>query len=375
MKTYLVGGAVRDKLLNYPVSERDWVVVGATVEQMEAAGYQQVGKDFPVFLHPDSKEEYALARTERKSGRGYTGFQCFTSPDITLEEDLKRRDLTINAMAEGPDGSLFDPYDGQKDIQDKLLRHVSDAFEEDPLRILRVARFYARYHHLGFEVASETLQLMRKMVASGMLAELVPERVWVEIQRSLGEKEPQLFFQVLKDSGGLAELIPAIEGQPQFRDSMSAMINSTTDSSDPVCRFSALFAHTTAEQVISWCTRFKVPNDYRELALLVAKYQHSVLRVTGLDSAEVQALLDNLDAFRRPQRFERFIQVCRSLATDGETRQRSKDAVDFLVDARKACQEIGVKDVDAGLSGSEIGQAISMLRRHAISNLLGNRKQ
>jgi len=375
MKTYLVGGAVRDKLLNYPVSERDWVVVGATVEQMEAAGYQQVGKDFPVFLHPDSKEEYALARTERKSGKGYTGFQCFTSPDITLEEDLKRRDLTINAMAEDSDGSLIDPYDGQQDIRDKLLRHVSNAFEEDPLRILRVARFYARYHHLGFEISGETRSLMKNMVTNGMLAELVPERVWVEIQRSLSEKDPQMFFQMLQDSGALKELFPAIAGQPEFADSISAMINSAANSSDPVCRFSTLFANATAEEVNTWCTRFKVPNDYRELALLVAKYQRSVLRVAGFDSALVLGLLDNLDVFRRAQRFEKFIQVCRFLATDVKTRQLMSEAIEILIDATQACKKLGVKDVDAGLSGPEIGQAISALRRNAISNLLESRKQ
>lgn len=211
MKTYLVGGAVRDKLLGRPVHEHDWVVVGATPEQLLAQGYSQVGRDFPVFLHPQTKEEYALARTERKSGRGYGGFVCDFSPEITLESDLLRRDLTINAIAEDADGSLIDPYGGQADLQARLLRHVSLAFREDPLRVLRVARFACRYAPLGFTIAPETLDLMRTIANDGELQELTPERVWKETERALGEAQPQVYFRVLRDCGALAVLFPEID--------------------------------------------------------------------------------------------------------------------------------------------------------------------
>ena len=211
MKIYLVGGAVRDSLLNLPVTEQDWVVVGCTPEQLLTQGYQQVGKDFPVFLHPVSHEEYALARTERKSGAGYTGFTCYAAPDVTLEEDLLRRDLTINAIARSADGELIDPYHGQQDLENKVLRHVSDAFGEDPLRVLRVARFAARFAHLGFSIAAETQSLMAAMAQSGELSALTPERVWKETEKALKTQSPQIYFQVLRDCGALVVLFPEIE--------------------------------------------------------------------------------------------------------------------------------------------------------------------
>lgn len=211
MKSYLVGGAVRDGLLGLPIKDRDWVVVGATPQQMLDAGYQQVGRDFPVFLHPDSHEEYALARTERKSGSGYTGFTCYAAPDVTLEQDLLRRDLTVNAMAQDADGSLIDPYGGRHDLQQRILRHVSPAFGEDPLRVLRVARFAARYAHLSFRIADETLALMREMTDAGELAHLTPERVWKETESALGTRNPQVFFQTLRDCGALKVLFPEID--------------------------------------------------------------------------------------------------------------------------------------------------------------------
>ena len=208
MKIYLVGGAVRDKLLNYPSTENDWVVVGGSPQQMLDQGYQPVGQDFPVFIDPKSGEEYALARTERKSGHGYQGFTFHTDPDISLDEDLVRRDLTINAMAEGADGSIIDPYGGQRDLNAKILRHVSEAFTEDPLRVLRVARFAARYHHLGFTVAPETMALMQQLADSGELSHLVAERLWKETERALGERSPDIYIQVLRDCGALAKLLP-----------------------------------------------------------------------------------------------------------------------------------------------------------------------
>jgi len=218
MKTYLVGGAVRDELLDYPHKEKDWVVVGATPEQMLDAGFQQVGKDFPVFLHPDTKEEYALARTERKTSPGYKGFDVHATVDVTLEQDLLRRDLTINALAKGESGEIIDPFNGLQDIQDKVLRHVSPAFSEDPVRILRVARFAARYRHLGFIVADETMQLMKQMVADGEVDALVPERVWQEMEKALGERSPSRFIEVLRDCGALERILPELDrlfGVPQ----------------------------------------------------------------------------------------------------------------------------------------------------------------
>ena len=211
MKSYLVGGAVRDGLLGLPVKDKDWVVVGATPQQMLDAGYQQVGRDFPVFLHPNSHEEYALARTERKSGSGYTGFTCYAAPDVTLEQDLLRRDLTVNALAEDADGTIIDPYGGRRDLEQRILRHVSPAFGEDPLRVLRVARFAARYAHLSFRIADETMVLMREMTDAGELAHLTPERVWKETENALGTRNPQVFFQTLRDCGALKVLFPEID--------------------------------------------------------------------------------------------------------------------------------------------------------------------
>ena len=221
MKTYLVGGAVRDKLLDYPSDENDWVVVGGSPQKMIDLGYQPVGQDFPVFINPKSGEEYALARTERKSGHGYQGFSFHTAPDISLEDDLVRRDLTINAMAEDENGEIIDPYGGRQDLNDKLLRHVSDAFTEDPLRVLRVARFAARYHHMGFTIAPETMALMQNLVSSGELAHLVAERLWKETERALCERSPDIYIQVLRDCGALAQLFPEVEklfGVPQRAD-------------------------------------------------------------------------------------------------------------------------------------------------------------
>ncbi len=211
MNIYLVGGAVRDSLLNLPVTEQDWVVVGATPEQLLKLGYQQVGKDFPVFLHPVSHEEYALARTERKSGQGYTGFTCYAAPDVTLEDDLLRRDLTVNAIARSADGEFIDPYHGKQDLENRVLRHVSDAFGEDPLRVLRVARFAARFAYLGFTIAPETMSLMSNMAQSGELSALTPERVWKETEKALKTQSPHVYFQVLRDCGALAVLFPEIE--------------------------------------------------------------------------------------------------------------------------------------------------------------------
>ena len=304
MQIYRVGGAVRDRLLNYPSSENDWVVVGASPQALIDRGYRPVGRDFPVFIHPQSGEEYALARTERKSGHGYGGFTFYTASNVTLIEDLQRRDLTINAIAEDSEGRLIDPYNGQRDLDDKILRHVSDAFLEDPLRVLRTARFAARYHHLGFSIASETMDAMRVLVDSGEMKHLVAERVWRETQRALGEQTPQVYFQTLRDCGALACILPEVDRlfgvaqRPDFHPeidtgvhTMMALEQAAKLSDDCSVRFAVLVhdvgkgitpadvlpRHTGHEArglplVKTLCERLKVPNEYRKLALVVTEY-------------------------------------------------------------------------------------------------------
>lgn len=342
MKIYQVGGAVRDKLLGLPVKDRDWVVVGATPEAMLALGYRQVGRDFPVFLHPQSKEEYALARTERKSGKGYTGFVVHAAADVTLEEDLQRRDLTINAIALAADGSHVDPYGGRADLEARLLRHVSPAFAEDPLRVLRVARFAARFHHLGFRVADETLQLMRDMVAAGELQHLVPERIWQEWQTALQTNAPQVFFTVLRECGALACLLPELErlfGVPQApeqhpeRDTglhaLMALEQAALLTPDPVVRFAALVhdlgkgltpaaqwpAHeghqqAGAELITALCLRLRVPNEYRDLGRLASLCHSRCHAALQHDAAALLQTLELADALRRPERFQQMLLAC-----------------------------------------------------------------
>ncbi len=295
MKTYLVGGAVRDELLGLPVKERDYVVVGATPEEMERLGYRPVGKDFPVFLHPKTHEEYALARTERKSGRGYKGFTVQASPEVTLEDDLRRRDLTINAMARSEDGTLVDPFGGREDLQKRILRHVSEAFAEDPVRILRVARFAARF---GFDVAAETMALMKRMVDSGETDYLVPERVWQEFAKGLAEREPQRMVEVLEASGLRPKLLPELRSMPKLEGTLAQ-------------RFAQLAWPLKESEVEALCGRLKVPGEVRELALLGSR-NRLALRASRL--ATPQALLELLkrtDAFRRPERFHDLLAVAR----------------------------------------------------------------
>jgi tRNA nucleotidyltransferase (CCA-adding enzyme) len=295
VKTYIVGGAVRDELLGLPVKDRDHVVVGATPEEMVKLGYKPVGKDFPVFLHPEPPhEEYALARTERKSGRGYKGFTVYASPEVTLEDDLRRRDLTINAMAKAEDGTLIDPFDGRKDLEKKLLRHVSEAFQEDPVRILRVARFAARF---GFDIAAETMQLMKDMVASGETDYLVPERVWQEFAKGLVEERPERMFEVLEACGLRERLLPELETQPEIMSGALAV------------RFALLCWALAEDEVETLCQRLRVPNDVRELALLVSRNRDR------LESArrpeELLEVLKKTDAFRRPERFAQLLEAAR----------------------------------------------------------------
>jgi tRNA nucleotidyltransferase (CCA-adding enzyme) len=356
MKVYLVGGAVRDRLLGLPVHERDWVVVGATPEQLIKLKYQQVGKDFPVFLHPETKEEYALARTERKSAPGYYGFVCDFSDAVTLEEDLARRDLTINAMAMDEQGHLIDPYHGVADLQNKILRHVSPAFAEDPVRVLRLARFAARYHRLGFRVADETRLLMYTMVKQGELAYLVAERVWQEWHRSLTEPNPEQFILILRACGALSVVLPEIDAlfgvpnspihHPEIDSGVHTLMvlsAATRLSSDPIIRFAAL-VHDLGKAlspIFTWpkhhgheergvpvieqlCSRLRIPNDYRTLAVMVSRHHLNIHRLSDLRANTVVKILEQTDAFRRPQLFQQMLIVCRA---DAEGRGRVIDYV------------------------------------------------
>ncbi|MBL4712651.1 MAG: multifunctional CCA addition/repair protein [Gammaproteobacteria bacterium] len=349
MKTYLVGGAVRDELLGYPFKEKDWVVVGATVNDMLANNFQQVGKDFPVFLHPKTKEEHALARTERKTAAGYKGFEVHASPDVTLEDDLIRRDLTINAIAKDDDGTYIDPFNGVDDINNKVLRHVSDAFNEDPVRILRIARFMARYAHLGFSVADETMQLMKDMVSAGEVDALVPERIWQEMQKALTEKTPTCFIETLRACGALKRIIPELDclwGVPQPEEhhpeidtgihTLLVLEQACKLSPDPQVRFAALVhdlgkgstpkeewpshkAHEArgAKIVLQVCQRLRIPNEYRDLAERTARFHLHFHRALELKPATVVKTLEQLDAFRKPERFEKFL-----LASEADARGR-----------------------------------------------------
>ncbi len=406
MEIYQVGGAVRDQLLGLPVQDRDWVVVGATAEQMKAMGYRPVGKDFPVFLHPDTHEEYALARTERKTGPGYKGFHFHAAPDVTLAEDLRRRDLTINAMAMAADGRLIDPYGGAADLRQRLLHHVSPAFSEDPVRILRVARFAARFVDLGFQLADETLQLMRDMVSSGEVDALVPERVWAELQRALGEARPSQFFEVLRASGALARLLPELDalfGVPQPREHhpeidtgvhvLQVVDQAATLSPLAPVRFAALLhdlgkgttpreewpRHHNHEQrgtelVRAVCGRLRVPNEYRDLALLVAAHHGVCHRALELRPATALDLLEKLDALRRPERFEQFLLACQADSTGRPGyEQRAYPQADLLRRALATANHVDSASLAAqGLQGLELGAALRQARLTALKQLMNS---
>ncbi len=365
MKTYLVGGAVRDKLLGAPYHEHDWVVVGAEASELLAQGYQAVGKDFPVFLHPDTKEEYALARTERKSGPGYTGFECYASPDVTLEDDLIRRDLTINAMAEDNDGVIIDPHGGQEDLASRVLRHVSDAFIEDPLRVLRIARFHARYAQLGFYIAEETMQLMQRISAGDELLALPAERIWKELQRALGEQTPQQFFISLQQANALQKLMPALS---TLTEDQFAIVEKAPDDKTALIGFALLCSHLDADNTEQLCQQIKAPKDYKELALLIASYQQ--LCQQPLATAEdILTLIGQLDPFRRPERFEDFLLCCELKFSSNRTTQQLRDAF-------AACKNINAAELaQQGLKGKAIAQALYQQRLYAIKHLLIERSE
>jgi tRNA nucleotidyltransferase (CCA-adding enzyme) len=386
MEIYLVGGAVRDKRLGLPVGERDWVVVGAMPQDLLSQGFKPVGKDFPVFLHPVTQEEYALARTERKTGPGYTGFATCYDPTITLEQDLRRRDLTINAMAETPAGELIDPYGGADDLDNGVLRHVSPAFAEDPVRILRVARFAARFAHRGFHVAHETNALMRRMVDSGEVDHLVPERVWAEFARALGEKTPRRFFDVLYGCGALTRLFPEVEplyppARParhgQECGAFPALITAVALSPDPSIRCAALvcdIARATGasfgtRRLAAMCARLRAPTAYRELAMLALQHRERVPAAVTLAAAALLDLLSDLDAFRRGERFEDFLRVCQADARLPDD-AHSYPPAGVLRAARQAAAAVEVDDlVAAGADGAEIARQLRERRIRATGDI------
>jgi tRNA nucleotidyltransferase (CCA-adding enzyme) len=400
MKQYLVGGAVRDQLLNIPVKDRDWVVTEATADTLLAQGYKQVGKDFPVFLHPKSKEEYALARTERKTAKGYRGFSFHADQTISLEEDLQRRDLTINALAQDETGQIFDYCNGQKDLEKRILRHVSPAFREDPVRILRIARFLARFHYLGFRIAKSTMQLMQDMVQAGEVDALVIERVWQETSRALSEKNPEAFFETLRACGALAVLFPEIDalfGVPQVKThhpeidtgvhTIMVLQQAAQLSDKAEVRFAALThdlgkATTKAEilphhyghegrskrLVTKLCRRYKVPKRFRSLAEQVANYHTHVHKAFELKPQTLLKVLEQLGAFRQPNQFEDFLIACKA-DSRGRLGYEQKDypQVEYYLAILNLCKQIKVQDViTAGFKGKAIAQQLRKQRLAAI---------
>ncbi|MFK3818524.1 multifunctional CCA tRNA nucleotidyl transferase/2'3'-cyclic phosphodiesterase/2'nucleotidase/phosphatase [Pseudomonas sp. NPDC089407] len=362
MHIYKVGGAVRDRLLGRPVSDIDWLVVGASVEEMLAQGYRPVGADFPVFLHPKTGEEYALARTERKSGRGYGGFTFHASPDVTLEEDLIRRDLTINAMAEDEAGTVHDPYHGKQDLDQRLLRHVSPAFAEDPLRVLRVARFAARYAALGFRVADETLELMRQISDSGELQALTAERSWKEIERALMEAQPQVFFQVLRACGALQQLLPELEDDTQ---ALAALGQAALHEQPLHVRWACLLHTLPPTSIKAVNQRLKAPRECQELALLTGECLGQADQALALPATALLELLQKFDVYRRPQRFEDFLSACAMTALGGG--DAGYPQADYLRGAAAAARAVDVKPlVQAGHTGQVLGEALKGERLKAL---------
>ncbi|NNH90988.1 multifunctional CCA addition/repair protein [Pasteurella multocida] len=383
IKIYLVGGAVRDQLLNLVVKDRDWVVVGATPDDLLSQGYQQVGKDFPVFLHPQTKEEYALARTERKAGSGYTGFIFDFSPTISLEQDLSRRDLTINALAQDLDGKIYDFYGGLTDLKQRLLRHVSPAFAEDPLRVLRVARFAARYHTLGFTIASETRELMQQLSQSGELSNLTAERVWLETEKALLEPHPEVYFQTLQEVGALQVLFPelaALQGVPNpakyhpeidtFVHTMlvlqqAVLLTENTDSDKSAVRFAAIchdlgkaltpkeilphhYGHEKAGVMPTrrLCQRFKLPHAIQDFAELCCEYHSHIHKAFELRAETILKLFNRLDVWRKPERFKAFLLVCIA-DTRGRTGFEQVDYPqrEFLWQLYQSALQVNVQDI------------------------------
>ena len=409
MEIYLVGGAVRDKLLGLPVIEKDWVVIGETPESMVKQGFRPVGKDFPVFLHPQSHDEYALARTERKTAPGYKGFAVHASPDVSLKQDLKRRDLTINAIAMTPQGQLIDPYGGQQDLENRIFRHISPAFAEDPVRILRVARFAARYGHLGFMLAEETRALMQSMVAAGEVDYLVPERVWAELFKALKEQSPSAFFYILKDCTALEKVFPEINrlfGVPQPAKyhpeidtglhSMLCLEQAVLLSSSPEVRFAALvhdlgkgitpkenWPHHYSHEKIglhileNLCSRLRVPNTFKTLAMHVMQYHTQSHKAFELSASTLTDMLGLLGAFKVNNTLHEFLLACEADAK-GRTgfEHTAYPQAKMIKLAAKAAVSVDTSAIlNRGLQGAEIGAEIRRLRVKAVAEVIKPYKQ
>ena len=401
MQIYLVGGAVRDNLLGLTPKERDWVVVGSTEQAMLDAGYQKVGKDFPVFLHPDTKEEYALARTEKKQGTGYTGFEVHADSHVSLEDDLKRRDLTINAIAQKTNGELIDPYHGIQDIANRSLKHVSEAFSEDPLRVLRIARFKAKLHHLGFTIDDKTFALIKTMSKSGELTTLSPERIWQEIKRALDETSPDQFVQTLYQCHALESLVPELDKRFHQADNIKgvghnigqrtlfALQYAARHNFTTTVRF-AILLHAVGEAntpksldtkrinkhhnqtLQAVFKRLKVPNEFAELATITGNFLHFAIKADKTKPDGILDLLEHCDAWRKPERFIAFLQACESLTASDENRPHNYiNALTFLRTTLNACLTIDTKEfLDAGLTGKAIGESVRNARKIIIANLL-----
>jgi len=402
MKIYLVGGAIRDKLLGLPIKDKDWVVTGATEADMIAHGYLQVGKGFPVFLHSDSKEEYALARTERKTSPGHTGFEIYASPEVTLKQDLQRRDLTINAIAQKDNGELIDPYGGCNDIENRVLRHVSPAFREDPLRVLRIARFAARFATLGFSIAEETMDLMNTMVTGGELENLVAERIWHEIERALTTSAPAEFVRTLRDCGALKVILPEVDrlfGVPQpkkyhpeidtYLHTLLSMEQASKLSEDPIVRYATMI-HDVGKGVTDktkWPShvghehlgvklqdaitkRIKVPNEYSELAALVCEHHTKLHRCMQSNPDTLLKLLESIDAMRRPDRLDKFLLACEADAR-GRTGLEDRDYPqrDYLLRILNAINNINVESLLADNPSAKPNVVIKKHRLEVIANI------
>lgn len=401
MNRYLVGGAVRDKLLGLPIKDRDWVVVGSSPDEMVAKGFQQVGKDFPVFLHPDTKEEHALARTERKSGSGYSGFVCDFGPEIRLEDDLARRDLTINAIAENDKGELIDPYHGAKDLKQGILRHVSPAFVEDPLRVLRVARFYSRLQPLGFRVAETTKNLLRNMAASGELTALTAERVWQEVDRALSEVAPEKFFELLHEVQALPivlpELVSIFQGEAaedeagQALRSLQQAVHLTKSAE---LRFATIchdLGHSDFEEGTSGggsqakesdnvklarelANRLRIPKRYLELGILACQFQKRISGIFASDSIDKLAILEIMeqaDAIRRPERFQDLLLVCEAIAKGQNERLENYPQSSFLREILTRLQSLDIKSLlSTCIDTKDIIQTIKAARLHLIETVI-----
>lgn len=411
-KTYLVGGAVRDQLLSRKITERDYVVVGSTSEQMLACGFSQVGKDFPVFLHPKTKEEYALARTEKKQGQGYKGFICHASPEITLEEDLQRRDLTVNAMALDANGKIIDPFGGQKDLAAKILRHVSPAFSEDPLRVLRVARFASRYHHLGFTVAEETLQLMQEISESGELSTLSPERIWKEIERSLSEKNPEIFFEILHQCLALKEIWPDLattwqipttlypSGQHLGNVILKTLQAAVKLSDKTAIRFASMCLYfeqhpqeytnkdgeavdnsaanpkkiASSKPITTISSQLKLPNHVNSLAVKSALYHQQIVNIFSLDENQILTLFIQLDIWRKAEEFDDFLLTCLAkLEVINSTGSFDSQQINYVKNLAELVKTIDAQIfVKQGLKGAEIKTAMNQQRLKIIKQHLNS---